>query len=69
MTGFYRDGCCNTSQEDGGSHTLCAVMTTEFLAFSKSRGNDLSTPVPEFGFPGLNLALLVLVRPSLARGI
>jgi uncharacterized protein len=53
MTGFYRDGCCNTSQEDVGSHTVCAVMTTEFLAFSKSRGNDLSTPVPEFGFPGL----------------
>jgi uncharacterized protein (DUF2237 family) len=53
MTGFYRDGCCNTGQEDIGSHTVCAVMTAEFLAFSKSRGNDLSTPVPEFGFPGL----------------
>ena len=53
MTGFYRDGCCNTGQEDVGSHTVCAVMTAEFLAFSKSRGNDLSTPVPEFGFPGL----------------
>jgi uncharacterized protein len=53
MTGFYRDGCCNTGQEDVGSHTICAVMTAEFLAFSKSRGNDLSTPVPEFGFPGL----------------
>ena len=52
MTGFYRDGCCNTGQEDLGSHTICAVMTTEFLAFSKSRGNDLSTPVPEFGLPG-----------------
>jgi uncharacterized protein (DUF2237 family) len=46
MTGFYRDGCCNTGQEDLGSHTICAVMTAEFLAFSKSRGNDLSTPVP-----------------------
>ena len=55
MTGFYRDGCCNTGQEDVGSHTVCAVMTTEFLAFSKSRGNDLSTPVPEFVFPGLKL--------------
>jgi len=53
MTGFYRDGCCNTGLEDAGSHTVCAVMTAEFLAFSKSRGNDLSTPVPEVGFPGL----------------
>jgi uncharacterized protein (DUF2237 family) len=53
MTGFYRDGCCNTGREDVGSHTVCAVMTPEFLAFSKSRGNDLSTAVPEFGFPGL----------------
>jgi uncharacterized protein len=53
MTGFYRDGCCNTGREDVGSHTVCAVMTAEFLAFSKSRGNDLSSPVPEFGFPGL----------------
>jgi uncharacterized protein len=53
MTGFYRDGCCNTGQEDVGSHTICAVMTSAFLDFSKSRGNDLSTPVPEFAFPGL----------------
>jgi uncharacterized protein (DUF2237 family) len=53
MTGFYRDGCCNTGREDVGSHTVCAVMTAEFLAFSKSRGNDLSTPMPEFGFSGL----------------
>jgi uncharacterized protein len=53
ITGFYRGGCCNTGREDVGSHTVCAVMTAEFLAFSKSRGNDLSTPVPEFGFPGL----------------
>jgi uncharacterized protein len=52
-TGFYRDGCCNTGQEDVGSHTVCAIMTAEFLAFSKSRGNDLSTPMPAFGFPGL----------------
>ena len=53
MTGFYRDGCCNTGREDIGSHTVCAVMTAEFLDFSKSRGNDLSTPMPELGFPGL----------------
>ena len=53
MTGFYRDGCCNADREDVGSHTVCAVMTAEFLTFSKSRGNDLSTPAPEFGFPGL----------------
>ena len=53
MTGFFRDGCCNTSDEDVGSHTVCAVMTAEFLAFSKAQGNDLSTPHPEFGFPGL----------------
>ena len=54
MTGFFRDGCCNMSQEDVGSHTVCVVMTAEFLAFSKARGNDLSTPMPEFGFAGLN---------------
>jgi uncharacterized protein len=54
MTGFFRDGCCNTSPQDVGSHTVCVVMTAEFLAFSKAKGNDLSTPMPEFGFPGLN---------------
>ena len=53
MTGFYRDGCCDTGREDLGSHTVCAMMTSAFLEFSKSRGNDLSTPQPEFGFPGL----------------
>jgi uncharacterized protein len=53
MTGFFRDGCCNTSREDVGSHTVCVVMTAEFLAFSKSAGNDLSTPMPQFGFRGL----------------
>jgi uncharacterized protein len=53
MTGFFRDGCCNTSAEDVGSHTVCVVMTADFLAFSKSRGNDLSTPMPQFGFVGL----------------
>ena len=53
VTGFYRDGCCNTGYEDVGIHVVCAKMTREFLAFSKKRGNDLSTPVPEAGFPGL----------------
>src|ERR1700722_16377375 len=53
MTGFYRDGCCDTGREDFGSHAVCAVLTSDFLEFSKSRGNDLSTPMPEFGFPGL----------------
>ena len=53
MTGFYRDGCCNTGPMDSGSHTVCALMTAEFLALSKYLGNDLSTPRPEFRFPGL----------------
>lgn len=53
VTGFFRDGCCNTSPQDTGSHTVCAVMTEAFLRFSLARGNDLSTPRPEFGFPGL----------------
>jgi len=53
VTGFYRDGCCNTGPQDHGVHTVCAVMTAEFLEFSKSKGNDLSTPQPQFNFPGL----------------
>ncbi|MEL7106861.1 MAG: DUF2237 domain-containing protein [Pseudomonadota bacterium] len=53
MTGFFRDGACNTCAADQGSHTVCAVMTAEFLAFSKYIGNDLSTPRPEFRFAGL----------------
>ena len=53
MTGFFRNGCCDTSPEDFGSHTVCVVMTAEFLEFSKASGNDLSTPVPAFGFSGL----------------
>ncbi len=53
VTGFFRDGCCSTGPEDFGSHTVCAVMTEEFLAFSRAAGNDLSTPHPEWGFPGL----------------
>jgi len=52
-TGFYRDGCCNTGPEDVGLHVVCAQVTAEFLAFARERGNDLVTPVPEFGFPGL----------------
>ena len=52
-TGFFRDGCCNTGPADAGSHTVCAVVTADFLRFSQARGNDLSTPRPEFGFPGL----------------
>jgi uncharacterized protein (DUF2237 family) len=54
LTGFFRNGCCDTSPRDLGSHTVCAVMTAEFLEFSKTSGNDLSTPQPQFGFPGLN---------------
>jgi len=53
VTGFYRTGCCETGPEDVGVHTVCVEVTAEFLAFSRSRGNDLSTPRPEFGFPGL----------------
>jgi len=53
MTGFYRDGCCDTGPEDAGSHTVCVAVTDEFLSFTKSAGNDLSTPVPAYGFPGL----------------
>lgn len=54
MTGFFRDGCCRTGPEDHSSHTVCVLATAEFLEFSRSRGNDLSTPIPEYGFPGLN---------------
>ena len=53
MTGFFRNGKCDTRVDDAGMHTVCALMTAEFLAFSKERGNDLSTPVPEYSFPGL----------------
>ena len=53
LTGFFRDGCCNTSATDAGSHTVCVELTEEFLEFSRNRGNDLVTPRPEFGFPGL----------------
>lgn len=53
LTGFYRNGCCDTGPEDRGSHTVCVIATEEFLAFSKYLGNDLSTPRPEYGFAGL----------------
>jgi uncharacterized protein (DUF2237 family) len=53
LTGFYRDGCCNTGAEDLGVHTVCVLLTAPFLEFSKSRGNDLSTPQPAYGFAGL----------------
>ena len=54
VTGFFRDGCCNTSDADIGSHTVCSIVTAEFLEFSKEAGNDLSTPRPEWGFEGLS---------------
>jgi len=53
LTGFFRTGCCDTSDQDLGSHTVCALMTEDFLRFSKAKGNDLSTPVPQYNFPGL----------------
>ena len=53
MTGFFRDGCCNTGPEDVGSHTVCIQVTAKFLEFSKAAGNDLSTPMLQYGFPGL----------------
>ena len=53
LTGFYRDGCCNTGAQDSGSHTVCVEVSREFLEFSRQRGNDLGTPHPELGFPGL----------------
>jgi uncharacterized protein (DUF2237 family) len=53
MTGFYRDGCCNTGPDDHGLHLVCIVVTADFLVFSKSVGNDLSTPIPEYHFGGL----------------
>ena len=54
VTGFYRDGCCTTGQEDRGSHTICAVVTAEFLEHQRGIGNDLTTPMPRYGFPGLS---------------
>jgi uncharacterized protein len=54
LTGFYRDGCCRSGPEDVGSHTICAVVSEEFLEYQQEIGNDLSTPIPEYGFKGLN---------------
>jgi len=54
MTGFFRNGCCETGPSDRGRHIVCAVMTDDFLEYSKAQGNDLSTPMPQFNFPGLN---------------
>ncbi|MCH2216082.1 MAG: DUF2237 domain-containing protein [Flavobacteriales bacterium] len=53
MTGYYRNGCCDTGEEDRGTHTVCCIMTKEFLRFTKAMGNDLSTPIPQYQFPGL----------------
>jgi uncharacterized protein (DUF2237 family) len=53
MTGFYRDGCCASGADDRGQHTICAVVTREFLQHQRGVGNDLTTPIPEYGFPGL----------------
>jgi uncharacterized protein (DUF2237 family) len=53
LTGYYRTGCCDTGADDTGVHTVCVVLTLDFLAFSRSRGNDLTTPMPQFNFPGL----------------
>lgn len=53
LTGFYRDGCCRTGPADLGSHTICAVVSSEFLEYQRSIGNDLSTPIPQYNFPGL----------------
>ena len=64
MTGFYRDGCCNSGQQDLGSHTVCAVVTADFLAHQKRVGNDLSTPRPEYSFPGLQPGDRWCVVPS-----
>jgi uncharacterized protein (DUF2237 family) len=53
ITGFFRDGCCNTSELDHGCHTVCVAVTEDFLTYTRFRGNDLTTPMPQFGFPGL----------------
>ena len=66
MTGWYRDGCCNTDANDRGSHVVCCTLTEDFLLFAKSQGNDLMTPVPQYGFPWPQARrLLVCVRPDL----
>ena len=69
LTGFFRDGCCNTGAEDLGVHTVCIRASEEFLAFSASVGNDLSTPHPEYGFDGLTRRPVVPLRQPLAGGV
>ena len=70
VTGFYRNGCCDTGAEDAGVHAVCAVMTAEFLDFSRAAGNDLSTPMPQYGFPGLVAGRPVVpLRGPLGRGV
>lgn len=70
LTGFFRDGCCNTDAQDLGSHLICARVTAEFLRFSQATGNDLSTPRPEYRFAGLQARRpLVPVRPALAASL
>ena len=66
VTGFYRDGCCTTGPEDFGSHTICAVVTSEFLEHQRSIGNDLTTPMPQFHFPGLDLSRSCSDKPRAA---
>ena len=68
-TGFFRDGCCNTNGEDVGSHTICAVITAAFLEFSQSCGNDLTTPMPQFGFPGLKPGVCTPLARSTGGGL
>jgi uncharacterized protein (DUF2237 family) len=63
VTGFFRDGCCNTNEDDHGCHTVCVAVTDEFLSYTRSQGNDLSTPVPAFGFRGLNREILGVCAP------
>jgi uncharacterized protein (DUF2237 family) len=68
LTGWFRDGCCNTDQNDLGLHTLCAEMTEDFLEFSRAVGNDLSTPRPEYGFAGLKAGRsMVPLRAAVGR--
>ena len=68
LTGYYRNGCCDTGPGDMGVHTVCAIMTAEFLSFSKEAGNDLSTPMPEYGFDGLKPEINGAFVLSLAGG-
>ena len=62
LTGFYRNGCCDTGDNDRGIHTVCVILTEEFLVFSKSVGNDLSTPMPQYDFPESHTVALVLIN-------